>query len=145
MDFMTGLAAVGKGIEIVKSLREVEVKTNEAAFRLQVAELHTALAEAKIALAEAKEQAGEQEREIKRLKDIQANKMSTVSYNSYSFGIDENGKSIGRPFCPTCERESGHQIQLVRSLGPGRSDTCPRCKSVYTDYPSKLPDEYQKG
>ena len=145
MDFMTGLTAVGKGIEIVKSLREVEVTTNEAAFRLQVADLHTALADAKIALAEAKEQAGEQEREIRRLRDIQAIKMPTVSYNSYSFGIDENGKSIGRPFCPICERESGHQIQLVRSLGPGRSDACPRCKAIYTDHPSKLPNEYKIG
>lgn len=145
MDFMTGLAAVGKALEIVKSLREVEVKSNDAAFKLQVADLYTALADAKIALAEAKEQAGEQEREIKRLKDIQAKQMPTVSYNSYTFGIDENGKSIGRPFCPICEQECGHQIQLVRSLGPGRSDACPRCKAIYTDHPSKLPDEYQKG
>ena|SRR6056297_2200028 len=145
MDIMTGLAAVGKGLEIVKTLREVEVKTNDAAFKLQIAELHTALADAKIALADAKEQAGEREREIKRLKDIQANQMPTVSYSSYSFGIDENGKSIGRPFCPICERESGHQIQLVRSLGPGRSDTCPRCKAIFSGHPSKLPDEYQHG
>lgn len=145
MDFMTALAAVGQGIEIVKSLRDVEVKTNDAAFRLQVADLHSALADAKIALADAKEQAGEQEREIKRLKDIQSNKMPTVSYESYSFGINEKGKSIGRPFCPICERECGHQIQLVKSLGPGRSDACPRCKALYTGHPSQLPDEYHKG
>lgn len=100
VDIVTGLGAVGAAIDIAKKLKELEKQYNDAEFKLQISELMIALAETKSALAEAKQTITEKESELRALKDAKAAKMRTVSYRGYNFGIDANGKSIGRPFCP---------------------------------------------
>lgn len=139
MDVMSGLTAVGKALEIVKTLKDLEGQINDANFKLQVAELHSSLADAKIALADAKETIAEKDREIVKLKEVQANKKAVVAYQGFNFGLDENGASIGRPFCPVCEQERGLQVQIMR--GTAKRDLCPKCKGIYSDYPWRLPPE----
>ena len=141
MDLMGGLTAVSKGLEIVKALRDLESKVNDSSFKFQIAELYTALADAKIALADAKEELAERDKVIAHLKTVQDSKMPVVNYRGYNFGIDESGDSIGRPFCPACEKKDGAQIQITRGLS--RHDLCPRCKAVYGTggYPWMLPDD----
>lgn len=143
MDVMTGLAAASKALELARSLREFEKQLNDADFKYQIAELYTALSDAKVSLADARQTIADLEAEIAKLKEIDAKKMRTVTYKGYSFGIDENGESIGRPFCPNCEKTKGLQIQITR--GAGRHDLCPSCKSVYGTggYPWKLPDNFE--
>jgi len=141
MDIMSGLSAASKALDIVKALRDLEGQANDATFKLQIAELHSALADAKIALSEAKERLANQEQEIARLQEVQGSKMEVVRYKGFSFGIDEDGEPIGRPFCRVCEANDGVQIQLTG--GPGLNDFCPRCNSVFNrrDYPYALPIE----
>lgn len=141
MDLMSGLAALGKSLEIVKALRELEGKFNDSTFKHQIAELYSALADARIALADAREEIASRDREIAELKSIKDTKMTVVSYRGFNFGIDESGESIGRPFCPVCEKKDGSQIQISR--GTSRHDLCPRCKGIYGTggYPWKLPDD----
>ncbi|MCM2561010.1 hypothetical protein M8756_01880 [Lutimaribacter sp. EGI FJ00015] len=143
MDIMTGLSAAAKALEIAKSLREFEGKLNDATFKHQIAELYTALADAKMALADARQELSDKDAEIARLKAVDASKMRTVSYNGYNFGIGADGKPIGRPFCPVCEKTKGIQVQITRGLS--KHDLCPSCKAVYGTggYPWKLPDDFE--
>ena len=143
MDIMTGLSAASKALDIAKSLREFESKLNDATFKHQIAELYTVLADTKMALADARQEIADKDAEIAKLKAVEASKMRTVSHRGYNFGIDENGKSIGRPFCPACEQKSGHQVQITRGLG--KHDFCPSCQAVYGTggYPWKLSDDFE--
>lgn len=139
MDVMMGLTAVSKGLDIVRTLRDIEVKSNDAAFKLNIADLHGALADAKIALADAKEALAEKDRKIRSLEEVQAGKMPIVRHNGFSFGINDDGSSIGRPFCPTCEQQHGLQIQIMRA--DSTHDLCPKCHGIYSDYTRKLPEK----
>lgn len=141
MDLMGGLSAVGKGLDIVKALRELEGQVNDSTFKYQIAELYTALADAKIALADAREEIAKRDSEIAHLKAVQDSKMPVVNHHGYNFGIDEDGDSIGRPYCPVCERKDGSQIQITR--GVSSHDLCPRCHAIYGTggYPWRLPEE----
>lgn len=140
MDLMSGIAAIQKSLEIAKALKELEAKFNDSSFKYQIAELYSALADARIALANAREEIASRDREIAELKSIKNTKMTVVSYRGFNFGIDESGDSIGRPFCPVCEKKDGLQIQISR--GTSRHDLCPRCGAVYGtgSYPWTLPD-----
>lgn len=134
---MTGIAAATKSLEILKQLNSIDKRLNEAEYKLKIAELYTSLAEIKITLSDAKQLLHERDAEIASLKHTADFKMQVIRYRGYSFGI-ENGQSIGRPFCPTCEK-SGQQIQIQK--GPGRMDFCPKCKAPYgKDYPYRLPE-----
>lgn len=139
MDIMNGLTAISKALDIVRVLRDIESQSNDATFKMEVAELHSALADAKIALSDAKETISEKDKEIKSLKEIQSEKMRVVKYKGYNFGIDEEGSSIGRPFCPVCEQERGLQVQIVRASS--NHDLCPKCHALYSSYPWQLPKE----
>ena len=144
MDIMTGLTAISQALDIAKKLRGFEKQLNDAEFKYQLAELYTSLSDAKIALADARLVIAERDAEIAQLKEKDSAKMRTVSYRGYNFGIDENGESIGRPFCPVCEKKEGMQIQITRGLR-GVADLCPSCKAVYGSggYPWRLPDDFE--
>jgi hypothetical protein len=136
MDIVTGLSAASSAINIAKQLKEFDKQYNEAEFKLRISELLLSLAEVKEALAEARQTIIEKDEEIRSLKSTKAAKMRTVSHRGYNFGIDSEGNSIGRPFCPVCEKK-GAQIQLVRATS--RHDHCPACKAIYSGHPYRLP------
>jgi hypothetical protein len=136
MDIITGLSAASSAINIAKQLKEFEKKFNEAEFKLRISELLLSLADVKESLADARQTILDKDEEIRALKAAKAASMRTVSYRGYNFGIDAEGKSIGRPFCPVCEKK-GIQIQLVRATS--RHDICPSCQAPYSDHPYKLP------
>lgn len=142
MDIMTGLAAIGQGLDAVQKLREIEKNFDAAAFRLEIANLTVALADARVALAEAKEALSAKDEEISSLKKVKSGMLPVVMHRGFHFGIGPDGASIGRPFCPVCEKTSGAQIQLTG--GPGLYDLCPKCKAPYhrRDYPYRLPDGF---
>ena len=142
MDIMTGLTAISQALDIAKKLKNFENELNDAEFKNQLADLYMALSDAKISLADARQLVADRDAEIASLKAVASNKMRTVSYRGYNFGIDEDGKSIGRPFCPVCEKKQDMQIQITR--GVGKHDLCPSCKGVYGTggYPWKLPDGF---
>ena len=142
MDLMIGLTAISQALDITRKLKDFENDLNNAEFKIQIADLYMALSSAKIALADTNQLLAEREAEIYRLKNHASNKMRTVSYRGYNFGIDEDGKSIGRPFCPVCEKKDDMQIQITRATS--KHSLCPSCKAVYSSngYPWKLPDDF---
>lgn len=143
MDIITGLSAISQALEIAKKLKQFEKQLDDAQFKLQMSELYVSLSDAKIALADARTEIADRDAEIARLKQVAATKMRTVSYRGYNFGIDDNGRSIGRPFCPVCEKQKGIQIQITR--GGSRPDFCPSCKAEFGTggYPWRLPDDFE--
>lgn len=140
MDIMTGLSAAAQALDITRKLRDLEKDFDRAEFKMQIADLYTALSDARMALADAKEELAKKEAEIRSLKEAKTDKMRTVAHRGYNFGIDGHGKSIGRPFCPVCEKTKGIQIQITK--GTGRHDICPSCKAAYSDHPWRLPDGF---
>ena len=140
MDIIAGLSAVSQALDITKKIRELDQDLSSAEFKLQIAELYSALADTKIALSEAQETIATQEKEIKELKTLEEQNMKTVRYEGFNFGIDDDGRSIGRPFCPICEKTKGLQVQIMR--GTARHDLCPSCKGVFSDYPWQLPSDH---
>ena len=140
---MTGLSAIAQALDITSKLRNLDEELNTAEFKIQIADLYMSLSEVKISLADAKHLIAMRDAEILSLKNIASSKMRTVSYRGYSFGIDEQGKSIGRPFCPVCEKKENLQIQITRATST--KDLCPACNAVFgsSGYPWKLPDSTQ--
>ena len=67
MDLMTGLSALSTATDLVKKLRDIERSSDEAAFKLAIAELQENLADAKTALSEARVTISEKTEEIKEL------------------------------------------------------------------------------
>ena len=67
MDLMTGLSALSTATDLVKKLRDIERSSDEAAFKLAIAELQENLADAKISLSEARVMISEKTEEIKEL------------------------------------------------------------------------------
>ena len=140
MDIVSGLTAVGKALEIVRVLKDLEGQINGATFKIQIADLYSALADAKIALADAREELSSKDSEIAKLKTIRSTKKPVVSYRGFNFGLDENGDSVGRPFCPVCEQERDLQVQIMRATST--HDLCPKCQGIYSGYAWKLPSEH---
>jgi hypothetical protein len=137
MDIVTGIAAAGQALDVVKKLRDLEKNFDAATFRMEIANLQLALSDAQIALSQAQLTIAERDAEIRRLKEVQAGKMPVVQYRGYNFGIDSSGRPIGLPFCRTCEQRTGEQNQLSK-MG---HDTifCSVCHSVPSDAPTALP------
>lgn len=136
VDIMTGLAAAGQALDIAKKLKELEKNFDSATFRLEIAELMTALADTKIALAEARATLSEKDAEIARLTAVVENKAPVVFYQGFNFGITPDGQSMGKPFCPACEKTKGTQIQIAELMDEHHQ--CPICQALYTN-PPKLP------
>lgn len=140
MEVMSALSAVGTAISIAKNLNDVAKRYSDAELKLQLADLMIALSEAKVAIASAQQELLAKDQEIAQLKEVKASKFRTIEYRGYSFGIGADGKSIGRPFCPVCEK-AGTQIQMTRATS--RHDLCPKCKATYSGHPYMLPENLQ--
>lgn len=139
MDIVGALTTVGQALDIAKKLKDMEKGLGEAEFKLQIADLMMKLADAKVALASAITEVEGLKTEIRDLKQKKASRMRTVTYRGYNFGIDANGKQIGRPYCPVCEAK-GMQIQLTQVSST--LDMCPSCKAEYRGHPWRLPPDF---
>lgn len=137
MDIIGGLAAVSQALDIAKKLRDFEKQFNNAEFKLELAELYSKLADTKIALSDAKQLLQDRDEEIKLLKQNKEERVKTISYRGFNFGLDQSGRPIGRAFCPVCEKK-GEQIQLTRLKG--RAEQCPSCDAKYDGHPTYLPE-----
>jgi len=141
MDITSAISTISQSIEIIRFLKDIEKDYSNAEFKLKFAELYSNLAEVKVALSDAQTKISEQERIIEQISSKNVQKLMTVEYRGYSFGIDKSGNSIGRPFCNVCLNQDGLQMQLVRM--DSTIDMCPRCKAVYSGHPYKLPENYE--
>ncbi|MGP0042591.1 MAG: hypothetical protein ACLPJW_18110 [Rhodomicrobium sp.] len=64
MDVMTTIAALSKGLEVLKTLKDIDLQFDRATYKAQVAELMSTLAEAKVSLLDTREELREKDSEI---------------------------------------------------------------------------------
>ncbi|RKE83982.1 hypothetical protein [Rhizobium sp. AG855] len=141
MDLISGLAAAGHALDIVKRLRDLDSDLKGAEAKLQLADLYGKMADVKMALADAQSALQERDAEITRLRQVASKIKPTVEINGYSFGLDAEGKPLYRAFCPVCERSDGSQIMVEIALVPGKS-VCPKCGGVFDQRSTSLPVNY---
>lgn len=134
---MTGLAAAGQALDIVKKLRDLEKNFDAATYRMEIANLMMALSDTRIALADAQTTIAEKDAEIRRLSEVAASKVRTVKFQGFAFGIDADGKQLGLPFCPACIANTGKQVHIVQLVQEFHQ--CPICKAMYNDPPRTVP------
>ena len=140
MDIMAGLTAVGQALSIVKQLRDIEKSTDEAGWKLALAEMQGALADAKLALVEAQEKSNDQDQEITRLKAQFRRREETVEIKGFRYSLGEHGEPVGLPYCPRCMEVDGLLMRLADATGRhGRTHVCPQCKADYPGAAEYLP------
>lgn len=140
MDIVAGISAAAQALDIAKKLREFDQDFKGAEYKLQIAELYTALAEVKIALADAQSEIQAKQAQIERLEAVTANRMRTIRVQGFNYGIGEDGRPLGKPFCPVCEQTSGMQIQI--SDGLAGHDLCPKCQGIFDARKTNLPSGF---
>ncbi len=64
MDVMTTIAALSKGLEVLKTLKDIDLQFDRATYKAQVAELMSTRAEAKVSLLDTREELREKDSEI---------------------------------------------------------------------------------
>jgi len=134
MDIMTTIAAVSKGLEVLKTLKELDAEFDRATYKAQLAELMSTLAEAKTSLLDARENLREKNDQIAELKRaFEFARDNTVIRRGMRYERTPDGSPQGMPFCDRCERIDGRLIRLVgtSSAKDGYKALCPQCKSDF--------------
>ena len=132
MDFVLAITSLTKGLEVLKSLNDIDKSFDIASYKIKIAELMSTLADGKIALITAREEISDKEKEIARLKESFRIKDSTMQYDGYSYRRDEEGNPVGRPYCPRCEQVDARLLLLVKVAGLRGEMNCPECKAQYS-------------
>lgn len=140
MDIAGSLSAVTSALGLVKELREIDAQFDKAEMKLKIAELTSALSDAKLGLADIAEELKNKEAEIARLRGIiDFRDTKLVDRGQFRYFSDSEGKPIGHPLCPPCEK-NGDFLSVVqdRSKGIGKiTYYCPKCKANYGPYVPK--------
>lgn len=134
MDIMTSIAAVSKGLELLKTLNEINSEFDRATYKAKIAELMSTLAEAKTSLLDAREEMREKNQEIAQLQQAFAFvKDNTVVKRGLRYQKAPDGSPEGMPFCDRCERIDGRLIRLVgtSTSKDGYKALCPQCKGDF--------------
>ncbi len=133
IDFAVALASVTKGLEVLKTMQEIDKNYDAATYKRKIAELMSAVADAKMALIEAREDAASKDKEIDRLKDgLRFRHENTVVVRGFRYEKGQNEGPIGMPFCPRCDTIDGVLIRIAETRGKdGYKAICPNCKSDF--------------
>ena len=131
MDIGSALSSLTAAQTIAKGLREVQKAYDEAALKMQIADLISNIADAKIELVEAQAALDSKDDEIKRLTEALATKARLVEGpGGYRWQDRGDGRGIGLPVCPACLDKEGRQVVLVQS-GTNFGAQCPRCSTSF--------------
>ena len=133
MDIMTTITAVSKGLEVLRTLKEIDTEFDRATYKAQIAELMSTLAEAKTSLLDAREDLRRKDSELAELKDaFEFVRDNTVVMRGMRYEKAPDGSAEGMPFCDRCERVDGRLIRIVgTSTKDGYKAVCPQCKADY--------------
>ena len=128
MDVIGTIGAVNGALEVLKTLRDISKTSDDAAYKLAIAEITTLLADAKIGLAEHKEMVASLNSRIKDLETMAEFENALIEV--WGFKYDEvDGKPTGYPYCPTCEVKEGKYYRLSRI--DNEISTCLNCKNFH--------------
>lgn len=134
MDIMTTIAAISKGLDVLKALKDINQEFDRATYKGQIAELMSTLAEAKLSLLDARDELRAKDTEISALKDtfsFVAEK--TVVVRGMRYEKTPDGGPEGMPFCDRCEKIDGKLIRIAgtSTSKDGYKAVCPQCKADY--------------
>lgn len=125
-----GLAVAGAAIDLIKGLRGVERDFDQAELRFKMSELYVNLSELKMALSDAQIELRDKDLQIEELKSSMAFSEKLVEVDGFKYRSDEDGRPKGKPFCPTCEQNTGKFFQI--HVGDRRGEIlCPNCRFPY--------------
>ena len=133
MDLVAGLSALSQALGIAKQLRDFEKDFNNAEYKMRIADLYSTLADAKMALADAKEAIEAKDAEYAKLKKAFQLRESCIRVGNYLYD-QQDGKSVGNPYCHRCEQIDGVMIKLVYPVGTNAH--CTQCKGNFGHAPS---------
>jgi hypothetical protein len=131
MDPMTTLATLGKSLEVLKTMRDIDKNFDAATYKAKIAELMSDIADAKIALIDAKDQIDALKKSEATLKVAFQRREDCVRDNDFLFERDDIGNPKGMPFCSRCEQADGFLMKLANDAGARDNAFCPRCTTKY--------------
>lgn len=139
MDIIAGIAAATQGLNILKTVREIDKNFDAATYRSQLADATDALSNAKLALIDAREELAKRDKEIERLQSaFEAKGKLVKGEGDYNYFPGDNGLPLGFPVCPGCEAE-GRVVQLKQD-GPTETARCPSCDKSHKPVTCYLAD-----
>jgi hypothetical protein len=130
VDFMMALTTASQALKLAQDLRGIDKAVNEADFKLKIADLTVALSDIKVTLSEAKEELASKQSEIDALKAQFARIQETVEIGGFKYRKSDDGKPMGRAFCPVCEQRDGKLFHIAQVL---HTQVCPSCKAHYPE------------
>jgi hypothetical protein len=123
-----------RGLEVLKTLKEIDSEFDRATYKARIAELMSTLAEAKTSLLDGREELCEKEIEIAELrKSFEFSRDNTMIVRDMRFEKAPDGTPQGMPFCDRCERVDGRLIRIhgTHTGKDGYKAICPQCKADY--------------
>jgi hypothetical protein len=133
MDFVTAIASVTKGLEILKAMQDIDKNLDAASYKGKIADLTVALADAKRDLVDARDEVAAGQEKIARLKEaFRMRAEGTVVVRGRRYERHPDGTPMGMPYCQRCETMDGVLIHLAEVSGKeGYKAVCPQCKSDF--------------
>lgn len=133
MDFVTAIASVNQGLEVLKVMRDIDKNFDAASYKGKIAELTVALADAKRDLVDARDEVAAMQKEVGRLKEtFRLRAENTVVVRGRRYDKRPDGSPMGMPYCERCETMNGILIHVAGTRGKeGYKAVCPQCKSDF--------------
>ena len=130
MDIITGittaLATLKTGYEIKKLAGNLDSEVEQGELRIEVRKLQDLLIQSKDEILNNREFLREKDKRIAELEDLLKFKSKLVRKDGMYFEADENGNSIGDPYCSNCWESNNKMIHLNDFGGLHK---CPSCKN----------------
>lgn len=119
---------VNNAMSIAKNLRDVDIKLNEANYKMQIAELTANLAEISIQAAALKNEILKKDEMNKELESRLKLKAS-VHWKDPVYFVKSEGDKMDGPYCQQCYDTKGMLVRLPS--GDSRYWVCKSCHSTY--------------
>jgi hypothetical protein len=122
------LGSIKTATEIAKAIKGTDLSLEKAETKLKMAELISALADAKIQAAKIQDLLQEKDKKIKELESSLENKSKLIRKDGKYFESDENGQTIGDPYCSHCLESKNKMIHMSKMNR--KVYKCPACENM---------------
>lgn len=123
------IAAIKNSIDIVKAVKDADYDLDKAILKEKIAVLVDSLLEAKIQASESLDLLQEKDLRITELEALLKFKSKLKRKDNKYYEVDENGESIGEPYCPRCweiDKNPTYLLQIEENYF-----RCANCKNFF--------------